>query len=745
MQLRACLALLVGNIAAFVGFLTSRRDYLEPNLCSMSYSRPIYFPLEVPSPHSKVKSNYDLYLYREGGQSPSFESLEDVDNLGGTPILFIPGNAGSYNQGRSLASLASDNTQFDWFLVHFDEDLSAFHGKTLLDEARYVNDAIAFILNLYEQRSGNSSIPSSVIVIGHSMGGVAARTLVTLDNYVPNSVNTIITLSTPHAYPPITFDRDITQLYDLVGRWWRYKPDNVEIALVSIAGGHKDLLVLPDMTVIDSLGGISAFSYEIPNVGLGIDHLAIVWCAELRTAIIEALNDIVDPEVPERTLPYKQRMSALAKILKQPVDLVGIEKIEAPRSVLFGKLFDQTVNKKTEIQLPARSSLVSYLVECNVPAKISHKTEKEHRSYGEKNSTTLMWYSSGPYVPFSNLTEPLSLIIEPSLDSGAASVNVAVRIDWSVTLANTLIHYRPLAACWPYAIVLITLAVGISRQTDFGSALFGSVIKSWLNKLTALLCLVHIALTYPTVRSLTRAIQFPSEAKNIASLAHRGFDSHDLLLGITDWELFWIVPLLISIAATAVMIVYCASSLIVILNTNMQQRIRGFFKAKKDDVPANYERHLTRKIVVITGLTLVSYLVPYQVSTVILTGVQLLKIQDRKSVNFAVNQLLIWTSIVDAPIIAVWLRNLTLEWIWAFASFRNVWSGMPIALYVFYVNPPTGSTMMKKPFVYPITLCAMIYIVGYALLYGGLHAFMLHHLTNHLIAWLTLVYSGLIF
>lgn len=743
MQLRTGLALLVGTATTLVGFLALRHNYFEPNLCSMSYSRPIYYPLEVPSPHSKVKSKYGLYLYREGGQSPIFESLDDVNNLGGTPVLFIPGNAGSYNQGRSLASLASENTRFDWFLVHFDEDLSALHGKTLLDEARYVNDVIAFILNLYKRRSDKASAPSSVIIIGHSMGGIAARTLVTLDNYVENSVNTIMTLSTPHAYPPITFDRDVTQLYDLVGRWWRYKSDDVKIALVSIAGGHKDLLVLPDMTVIDSLGGISAYSYEIPDVGMGIDHLAIVWCAELRSAIIDALNDIVDPKVPGRTLPYKQRMSALAKILKHADDTETVEKVIAPRSLLFGMPFVKTVNKKTEFQLPARSSLVSYVVECNAPAEISHRTEKEFRSYGKKKLTMLMWYSNGPYVPFSNHTEPLSLIVDPSIDSDSKSVLVAVRIDWSVTLANSLIHYRTLAACWPYATVMLTLALVVKGQTDFGSALFGSVIGAWLNKLAALLCLVHFILIFPKVRSFIRAFQFPSEAKNAASLAHRGFDSHDLLLGVTDWELFWIAPLLLSIAVTAVTVVYCLSSFIVVSNTYIQRKLQIISTA--DDAPAISHRQLTRKLPILVGLTLILYLVPYQVSTVILTGIQLLQIQDRKSVKFAVNQLLLWTSVVDAPIIAVWVRNLTLEWIWAFASFRNVWSSMPIAIYVFYFNPSSGGTAMKKPFTYPITLCAMIYIVAYALIYGGLHAFMLHHLTNHLIAWLILVYSGRLF
>ena len=83
----------------------------------------------------------------------------------GVPVLFIPGNAGSYKQVRSLAAEAAHywnqnirpnpdaadegKVALDFFTVDFNEDLTAFHGQTLLDQAEYLNDAVAYILSLY--------------------------------------------------------------------------------------------------------------------------------------------------------------------------------------------------------------------------------------------------------------------------------------------------------------------------------------------------------------------------------------------------------------------------------------------------------------------------------------------------------------------------------------------------------------------------------------------------------------------
>src|SRR3978361_124937 len=83
----------------------------------------------------------------------------------GVPVLFIPGNAGSYKQVRPIAAEAATyfhdvlrhdaavidagTRNLDFFTVDFNEDITAFHGQTMLDQAEYLNEAIAYILSLY--------------------------------------------------------------------------------------------------------------------------------------------------------------------------------------------------------------------------------------------------------------------------------------------------------------------------------------------------------------------------------------------------------------------------------------------------------------------------------------------------------------------------------------------------------------------------------------------------------------------
>ena len=75
------------------------------------------------------------------------------------PVLFITGNAGSYKHIRLLGGEAAyhyhnvlqhdigasraGKRQLDFFLVGFNEDITAFYDQTLLDQAGYLNDAIS--------------------------------------------------------------------------------------------------------------------------------------------------------------------------------------------------------------------------------------------------------------------------------------------------------------------------------------------------------------------------------------------------------------------------------------------------------------------------------------------------------------------------------------------------------------------------------------------------------------------------
>lgn len=227
----------------------------------------------------------------------------------------------------------------DFFSVDFNEDFTAFHGQTLLDQAEYLNDAITFILSLYHtlgrvQRDPSLPDPTSVMIVGHSMGGLVARTQIIMPNYQANSINTIVTLAAPHARPPVSFDGDIVRTYKTVNDYWqnayaqKSANDNAlkDVTLISIAGGGLDTIVSSDYASIASLvpetHGFTVFTSSIPNVWTGMDHLAITWCDQARKSVIRALYDVIDASRASQTVPRAERMHEFKKWL-----LSGLESI----------------------------------------------------------------------------------------------------------------------------------------------------------------------------------------------------------------------------------------------------------------------------------------------------------------------------------------------------------------------------------------------------------------------------------
>ncbi|KAH3682206.1 hypothetical protein WICPIJ_006827 [Wickerhamomyces pijperi] len=356
-----------------------------------SYARVVGFD----STHTKFASKYNLYLYREQGKDPfpyensndsEGDETEDTDtknqkliqSLNGIPVLFIPGNAGSYKQVRSIAAEAAniffenkkdsasiDHTsqRLDFYAAHFNEDFTAFHGRTMLDQAEYMNDAIKFILSLYQNQK---TPPSSVILIGHSMGGVVARVILTLPNYQEGSVNTILTLAAPHAAAPATFDGDIMRTYAATDKYWRtgfkdkssmaYKRLH-DVSLISITGGMPDTILPADYTTLRGLvpdsNGFTVYSTGIPSVWTTVDHLAIVWCDQIRKVIASTLFKIIEPLSQTKTKPLEQRMKIFRRSL-----LSGFE--ESTTQDYSSFITDTTLRlklKKDQIKYVTSSSL----------------------------------------------------------------------------------------------------------------------------------------------------------------------------------------------------------------------------------------------------------------------------------------------------------------------------------------------------------------------------------------------------
>ncbi|GAA5902278.1 hypothetical protein JCM6882_000490 [Rhodosporidiobolus microsporus] len=356
--------------------------------CRMSFMSPSYLHLSGFGREFTRLGNgpWGLYFYREAGWDADPLPEPDANgrirpdslNLQGTPVLFVPGNAGSFRQVRSLAAAASrtwherpgvvrrgadapssreGSAPLDFFTLDFNDDFSAFHGQTLLDQAEYTADCVRYILSLYAHHEDSPDRlhgakkqrpdPTSVIVVAHSMGGIVARAAVLNKNYQPGSISTLVTFATPHLVPPVTVDSGVDRVYAAINSFWReayalapptsasstspelvssspHRPppasELAQVVLVSLSGGLSDLTIASEsvstLSLLPSSGthGFTVFTTAVPGVHTPIDHLAILWCRELMYKVAEGLLRVVDVRRPEGVVAREERVRELRRL-----------------------------------------------------------------------------------------------------------------------------------------------------------------------------------------------------------------------------------------------------------------------------------------------------------------------------------------------------------------------------------------------------------------------------------------------
>ena len=294
---------------------------MEENGCEMTYmfEYPLYIQLHIPAQIQRDYPRYSLVFYDEGENT----GMNVREKRNGIPVLFIPGNAGSAKQVRSLGSVALRKTEgmsfhFNYFAVDFNEELSALKGDYLANQTRFVHECLKVILGL--DVDSVPSIHKSVIVIGHSMGGVIATGLFALKDFQPSMIHTIITLATPHLEPAFLVDAKIARYYGEVRQFWKMQSANSSsvvknLVVASIGGGSRDVQVRSDLTSLDYLfhgeNSFSVITTAIPKVWVSTDHLCIVWCKQLVLAITRTLIDMVDLEKSKIYTARNKRIAAL--------------------------------------------------------------------------------------------------------------------------------------------------------------------------------------------------------------------------------------------------------------------------------------------------------------------------------------------------------------------------------------------------------------------------------------------------
>lgn len=215
---------------------------------------------------SFMSVSYDLELQQEIGlpyRLYRYSSPEDEpeDPYSCKPVLFVPGNQGSYKQARSigywLATHGADKCMTT-YTADLLEQWSVVSDRTLLNQASFIQDAITWIRSKHQT--------DKLIIVGHSMGSVVARLAI---HQVDESGSiSLVFLAAPMASPALDIDyrRLFAYTRDIVGQH------------VRVSGGHNDVQVLP---VKEDPARNLIRSDKIPLVWSAPDHQAIVWVHQI--------------------------------------------------------------------------------------------------------------------------------------------------------------------------------------------------------------------------------------------------------------------------------------------------------------------------------------------------------------------------------------------------------------------------------------------------------------------------------
>lgn len=245
------------------------------NDCKMTYMYPQYTKVKLSKNATVLGpqlAKYNLYTYTERGVG----DIKTSAKLRVQPVLFIPGNAGSYKQVRSIASETARQTKnlergskqtltkFVFYAIDFNEEFSAFNGKSLLAQTRFTDFCVKEILAKYNK-------DTRLILLGHSMGGIIARGVARVHNYNTETINGIVTLNTPHTYPVFAHSMRLNNYYSMLNSQQNETENGIPV--VSIGGGFRDSLVNTKLTDIGlSETKYSAISSSIPGVWASADH-----------------------------------------------------------------------------------------------------------------------------------------------------------------------------------------------------------------------------------------------------------------------------------------------------------------------------------------------------------------------------------------------------------------------------------------------------------------------------------------
>jgi pimeloyl-ACP methyl ester carboxylesterase len=353
--------------------------FFEPhdNQCQMTFMMepPKFIPVPVRTKQDSLflpandqnAQNYRLFMYSEFGFPLENNIRRDLKDS--MPILFVPGNAGSYQQVRSLASTcirrqlqSLDAFKFVFYTIDFHAQLSGLSGHLIESQMRFVHSAIKTIIDMHPTET------NGVILIGHSVGGFIAKALLASPDFDSNSIPMLISLASPLTRAFVNFDSKMKDLYESAQSMWEERHSTSTTLSISISGGTSDRLV-PTRLSFDPQYDISLTTSSIDDVWLSTDHVSITWCRELMNKLARLLSALVDKK---RTRLIEGKAQQISIAMNELVTDASneVENISAPIMNEQTVLETDNVEKFSDSFVAKRSALISSPIILNLT---SHK------------------------------------------------------------------------------------------------------------------------------------------------------------------------------------------------------------------------------------------------------------------------------------------------------------------------------------------------------------------------------------
>jgi len=204
------------------------------------------------------------------------------------------------------------------------------HAPTLLKQVDYAQAAIQYILSQYPPGT-------SIILMGHSMGGIVATALLAREEFKA-PIRAVITMSTPALLSPVRFDRRMKDVYTSIRdtQLGRLQSDEAQTPLVAICGGATDPQVGSEACTVSFNKAPyrrTVYTTSAEGVWTGVDHLAMVWCHQVRFLVARVALELANTP-PQNTVTTLQKwlMVDTTQVKHDPhlIDLTNMKPVYVP-------------------------------------------------------------------------------------------------------------------------------------------------------------------------------------------------------------------------------------------------------------------------------------------------------------------------------------------------------------------------------------------------------------------------------